>query len=79
MEAKMAEDKKILEENKENKDHNGIPGDIFSKIYENAEKEEKVPQLSEADKKLLEDNLNKPLSKQKLPPLKPESIKEREE
>ena len=71
MDAKKAEDK-------ENEDRNGIPGDIFSKIYENAEKEKQV-EMSEADKKLLDENLKKPLKKQTLPPLKPESIKEREE
>tara|TARA_B110000285_G_C14903449_1_gene504381 strand:- start:109 stop:744 length:636 start_codon:yes stop_codon:yes gene_type:complete len=92
IDAKEAEEKKILDakkaEDKENEDRNGIPGDIFSKIYENAEKEKQV-EMSEADKKLLDDNLKKPLKKQTLPPLnqgkqtlpplKPESIKEREE
>lgn len=66
IDAKMAEEKKILDankvEDKENEDRNGIPGDIFSKIYENAEKEKQV-EMSEGDKKLLEDNLKKPLKK----------------
>ena len=41
-----------MQKDKENQDKNGIPGDIFSKIYENAEKERaEAKEMSEEDKK----------------------------
>ena len=54
--ARKAERRKLIEakmqKDKENQDKNGIPGDIFSKIYENAEKERaEAKEMSEEDKK----------------------------